>query len=87
MRFADYLELLNWTVRQLRPGDESTPSAEAAPIPNRLGVTGEGWLRLVKDFGRLFRRAAGTPASLRAHTDKWCWRRTTGISNSRTIFV
>ena len=87
MRFADYLELLNWTIRQLWPGDPSRPPAEAAPIPDRLRVTGEGWLRLVKDFSRLFRRAAGTPASLRAHAEKWCRPRTTGISNSRAIFV
>jgi len=39
------------------------------PNPERLHVTGEGWLRLVRDFSRLFRRCAGTPTSLRRDAD------------------
>jgi hypothetical protein len=87
MRFAAYVELLNWTVRQLLAGKPSTTPSEPAPIPKQLSVTGEGWLRLVKDFGRLFRRAAGTPDSLRRHTEKLGGHRTTGITHSRAIFV
>ena len=87
MGFSAYVELLNWTVRQLLPGKCSTPPAEPAPIPKQLCVTGEGWLRLVKDFGRLFRRAAGTPDSLQRHTEKLCRKRTTGITHSRAVFV
>jgi hypothetical protein len=87
MRFADYLALLDWTRSQLRPGGGMARPAEPAPLLKRLCVTGEGWLRLVKDFSRLFRRAAGTPASLRLDTDKWGRRRMTGISHSRAIFV
>jgi hypothetical protein len=33
-------------------------------ILDRLNVSAEGWLSLVSDFSRLFRRVAGTPGSL-----------------------
>jgi hypothetical protein len=44
--------------------------AELAPILERLHMTGKGWLRLVREFRRLFRRSAGTPRSLRRDANK-----------------
>ena len=87
MCFSDYLLLLDWTGRQLLLGNRGTVPAEPAPIPERLQVTSDGWLRLVQDFSRLFRRAAGTPASLRRDADKWGRRRASGISQSRAVFA
>ena len=87
MRFAEYRALLDWTAGQLRRGKSDEALCPPAPIPAGLKVTGEGWLRLVKDFSRLFRRAAGAPNSLREHTIKWNRRRMTGISHSRAIFI
>jgi hypothetical protein len=57
-----------------------------APILERLRLSRDGWLDLVQEFSRLFRRAAGTPSSLRHHTDKWGRRRMAGIANSRARF-
>lgn len=34
----------------------------------RLGIDGNGWCDLVRNFGRLFKRAAGTPNSLAKET-------------------
>jgi hypothetical protein len=87
MRFAEYRALLDWTAGQLRRGKSDEALCPPAPIPAGLKVTGEGWLRLVKDFSRLFRRAAGAPNSLRDHNIKWNRRRMTGISHSRAIFI
>ena len=87
MRFVDYLMLLDWTGRELRAGKPGATPAELAPILELLQVTDEGWFRLVKDFSRLFRRAAGTPISLARHRKKWDRRRLVGISNSRAIFA
>jgi hypothetical protein len=51
-----------------------------------LQVNGDGWMHLVQSFTRMFRRAAGRPASLRCHADKWGRCRLAGISNSRAVF-
>jgi len=87
MRFAEYRALLDWTAGQLRCGKLDEAPRPSAPIPSGLSVTGEGWLRLVRDFSRLFRRAGGAPNSLREHAIKWNRRRMTGISHSRAIFI
>ncbi len=50
-------------------------------------MTSEGWLKLVTDFSRLFRRSAGTPVSLGEDAAKRGHKRREGISNSRAVFV
>src|SRR5262249_12508147 len=86
MRFTEYLALLDWTGRQVRQDKRGALPLELAPILERLRVNGEGWLQLVQRFSRMFRRAAGRPASLRRHADKWGRRRLPGIANSRWVF-
>ena len=86
MRFTEYLALLDWTGRQVRQDKRGSTPAELPPILERLQVTTEGWLKLVQGFSRMFRRAAGRPASLRRHADKWGRRRMPGIANSRSVF-
>src|SRR4029077_14150279 len=75
MPFADYLVLVEWTGRQLRQDKRGAIPANLAPIFERLHVSQEGWLRLVVDFSRLFRRAAGAPSALRRESAKWGRRR------------
>ncbi len=72
--------------RQVRQNKRGSIPAEPAPILERLHVGGDGWLTLVQGFCRMFRRAAGRPASLRRHADKWGRRRIPGIANSRSAF-
>ncbi|MEX1026846.1 MAG: hypothetical protein WD049_02390 [Candidatus Paceibacterota bacterium] len=64
MSLTKYLELLDWTGRQLRAGTRGAIPAELAPILERLGLDATGWCDLVQKFGKLFKRAAGTAASL-----------------------
>ena len=59
-----YLELLDWTGRQIRADKRGSIPAELAPILKRLGLDSDNWCNLVSHFGRLFKRAAGTAASL-----------------------
>ena len=61
---ARYLELLDWTGRQLRHGKRGAIPSELAPIMKRIGIDSSGWCDLIKKFGRLFKRAAGSPESL-----------------------
>ncbi len=64
MSLSQYLELLDWTGRQLRAKKRGTVPTELAPIFERLEVDPRGWCDLVKKFGKLFKRAAGNADSL-----------------------
>jgi hypothetical protein len=64
MPLTKYLELLDWTGRQLRSGKRGTIPAELSPILERLGLDAVGWCDLVQKFGKLFKRAAGAAESL-----------------------
>jgi REP element-mobilizing transposase RayT len=61
---ATYLALLDWTGRQLRSDKVSRIPEHLAPILTRIGVDTRGWCDVVSQFGRVFKRAAGTPESL-----------------------
>ena len=58
---AEYLELLDWTARQLKAGKRGATPKCAAPLFERLGIDARTWLELTRDFGRLFSIVAGKP--------------------------
>ncbi len=65
MSFELYLKLLDWTGRQIRrDSKKGRIPAELAPIMERIGLSGELWCDVVKRFGKIFKRVAGTPESL-----------------------
>ncbi len=64
MSLSQYLKLLDWTGRQLRAKKRGKVPPDLAPILERLGVDSQGWCDLVKQFGKLFKRAAGSAESL-----------------------
>ncbi len=59
-----YLELLDWTGRQLRRDKVGAIPDHLAPILRRIGLDARAWCEVVQKFGRVFKRAAGTPESL-----------------------
>ena len=59
-----YLELLDWTGRQIRRKKRGAIPSDLAPILERLGLDTLTWCELVQKFGKLFKRAAGTADSL-----------------------
>jgi REP element-mobilizing transposase RayT len=89
MTFTQYLELLEWTGRQVQAGKVGRIPAAEPSILQQLGVGGEGWLKLVASFhtkrGGL-RRAIGRPAALEAEAAKRGQRWIQGIALSREIF-
>ncbi len=58
---AAYIELLDWTARQIKRDKVGRTPANAAPIFERLGISGATWCELVRDFGKLFSVMAGKP--------------------------
>ena len=66
---GDYLELLDWTARQVAPGKRGTTPPSAPPLFQRLSdklPTATAWVELVQDFGKLFATVAGHPQTIRA---------------------
>jgi hypothetical protein len=66
MTTAQYLELLDWTARQLRSDKRGATPATAAPLFERLEIDAEIWCELTKNFGRLFSAVAGKPTVIDA---------------------
>ncbi len=88
MSFGEYLNLLDWTGRQLRADKRGAIPQELAPILDRLHIGGEeGWLQLMGRFSRLFRRAAGRPQSLQREREQRGCRVMQGLRYSRTVFL
>ena len=55
-----YLELLDWTGREIREDKRGVIPSHLAPILTRLGLDSHAWCEVVKKFGKVFKRAAGT---------------------------
>ena len=70
MSAAEYLQLLDWTARQVRSDKRGATPQEFAPLFERLGVSAEIWRRLVKDFGKLFSLVAGRRQRIDSHSSK-----------------
>jgi hypothetical protein len=64
MSLDQYLQLLDWTGRQLRRDKPGVISSDLKPILERLDCTVESWMDLVRNFRRRFRTEAGRPETL-----------------------
>jgi REP element-mobilizing transposase RayT len=71
---SKYIMLLDWTGRELRRDKRGTIPDNLAPILDRLGLDRGNWVNTVRDFGRMFKQAAGRASSL-ARAAPRCSRR------------
>ena len=60
-----YLELLDWTGRQIGSPSQGSIPASLAPILERLGIRAEHWTESVRRFDRRFGHIVGSLARLR----------------------
>jgi len=60
----EYIQLLDWTARQVVPGKPGATPEEAPELLERLGLNAWQWTGLVQDFGRLFSLVAGLPETV-----------------------
>ena len=61
MSVEAYIELLDWTARQLAAGKRGSTPEQAPAILERLRLDADTWCELVRDFGKLFNLVAGRP--------------------------
>ncbi len=66
LSLVDYLQLLDWTARQVAPGKRGVTPRAAPPVLRRLGLEATAWTELVRDFGKLFAAVAGRPSKIDA---------------------
>lgn len=52
MTLLEYLQLLDWTGRQLKPGKSGAILKNAPPMHIRLNLSPELWLHVVEHFGK-----------------------------------
>ena len=67
MSLTQYLDLLEWTGRQMRGDKAGRIPAESASILELLECSEDTWLRYVQRFRKVFKSAAGLLRNTRAH--------------------
>ena len=79
LTFDEYLELLDWTGRQLHPGKRGAIPESTPPILERLGIQPAGWLKLIENMRHWFGVAVGRVQQLEREAARvgrnWLWRR------------
>ena len=68
MHLTDYIELVDWTGRQIRPDKRGAISDSAPPILARLGIEQGNWLQNCQKLEEEFRHVIGPVAAI----DKFC---------------
>ncbi len=86
MTLKSYLELLDWTGRQLRAGSHGVFPSGLASILDRFQVSAESWLETIARFGRRFHRAVGLADHLRVEVQRLGQTRLHGLHWSQAAF-
>ena len=87
MTLAKYLELIDWTGRQLRAGTKGVIPASLASILDRLQLSMENWLETVARFGHRFHHAVGLAEHLEAEAQRLGVARLHGLHWSQAAFA
>jgi hypothetical protein len=84
---GEYLQLLDWTARQIRTGKRGATPAELAPVFERLQISAELWVECVTHFHKWFRSSVGRPNSMTANAETKGHNRAISINASRKVFA
>mgnify|MGYP002624316323 CR=1 FL=1 len=87
IRLSDYLELLDWTARQLTPGKRGATPAGTAKVIERLALSPSSWSELATNFGRLFSNVAGQPRTIDTTSSFQSRRRFHLTAAARSLFA
>ena len=86
MSLDKYLELLDWTGRQIRGDKRGSIPDSLAPILERLHISRETWVDCIQNFGRWFGWAVGKEQALVNQRDQSGQRRIRGRSQAAAVF-
>jgi len=83
---VDYLQLVDWTGRQIREDKVGAISAEAELILKRLSISAEHWVYLCTQFESRFKGLVGSVQSLKVACEQFNRRRMPNLSASKLLF-
>ena len=86
MGLGDYLQLLDWTGRQIRTGKRGAMPENLQPMFERLGISAEMWVDCVVNFRKWFRSSVGRPKSMEASAEARGHNRAISITSARRAF-
>jgi hypothetical protein len=78
-RLQDYLELVDWTGRQIRADKRGSIDQKIPPILERLNIDAEHWVYNTQHFERHFKGLVGPALSIKAKCQKFGYQRTPGL--------
>ena len=84
---VDYLELVDWTGRQIREGKAGSISEEAKPILQRLLISPEHWVYLCTNFESRFKGLVGAFHSLEHACQTFQRKRRPNLAASTRLFT
>jgi hypothetical protein len=83
----DYLQLVDWTGRQIRDDKVGSISTEAMPILQRLSISPEHWVYLCTHFESKFKGLVGSVHSLQQACQQFNRKRRPNFSASSELFA
>lgn len=83
---GDYLQLLDWTGRQIRSGRRSRIPKPLKFMLERLQISSNLWVECVQHFHKWFRSTVGRPKSMESAASARGQSRASSIRNSRQVF-
>ena len=86
MGLGDYLQLLEWTGRQIRSDKRGAIPANLEPLFERLGISTELWVDCVVNFRKWFRSSVGRAKSMEAAAGTRGHNRAMSINSARRAF-
>ena len=84
---VDYLELVDWTGRQIREDKVGSITTEAKPILQRLSISPEHWVYLCTNFESKFKGLVGSVHSLEQACQQFNRTRRPNFSASSKLFT
>ena len=85
-RLVDYLELVDWTGRQIREDKRGSIDEEIPCILTRLDIDEEHWLYMTLHFESSFKTLVGAVHSLRKVCEEMGYQRMPGRSSCEALF-
>ena len=88
MTLAEYLQLLDWTGRQVRrDGKTGRISSDLQPLFERMGLSADIWVDCVRRFSRWHGSGVGRLSSLRRNAERTGRNRSLNTRLSRQVFA
>lgn len=84
-KLRDYLELVDWTARQVRAGKRGSLDTSAPPLLDRLGVQSENWLTASCHFESKFKTLVGAKNTLERACSELCKLRRVGLAGAKLL--